>query len=123
MSGKRQHYIPRLLLDGFATRTQGDNSFVWCFRKSGPPFETNTLNVGLQNHFYGESGQGSLDDFITNKLETKHSTCVSQLRKDRSVTSPADEETLMDFVHSLVLRTGNPRDTLQTGFTSIFNEL
>lgn len=123
MSGKRQHHIPRFLLDGFASRTQGDNSFVWCFRKGSPPFEPNTLNVGLQSHFYGDPGKGSLDDFITNELETKHSGCVSRLRKDRALKTSDDKEILINFIHSLVIRTENPRSTMQTGFSSMLNEL
>lgn len=123
MSGKRQHYIPRFLLDGFAFRTQGDNSFVWCFRKGSPAFDLNTLNVGLQGYFYGEPGKGSLDDFITNELEAKHSSCIFRLRKDRILKTSDDEETLIDFIHSLVIRTEHPRSTMQTGFSSILNEL
>lgn len=123
MSGKRQHYIPQFLLNGFKSRTKDKENFVWCFRKNGPPFETNTLNVGLQSFFYGESGKGSLDDFITNELETKYSTCVSQVRNARALNSSVDSETLVDFVHSLVIRTGNLRDTLTRGVSPMLNEL
>lgn len=123
MAGKRQHYIPRFLLDGFASRIQGENSYVWCFRKDSPPFESNTEKVGLQNIFYGDPGTDSLDEFITNKLETRHSTCVSQVRHERRLTSSADAADLIEFVYSLVLRTGNLRDTMMRGFSSILNEM
>lgn len=123
MAGKRQHDIPRFLLNGFASRTEGENSFVWCFRKDSQPFETNTLNIGLQKFFYGEPDADSLDALITNELEDKHAECVARVRKDRNLTSSSDEETLVEFVHSLALRTRNLRDILQKGVTAILNEL
>jgi hypothetical protein len=68
MSGRRQHDVPRFLLNGFASKVvhgaEEDEYSVWCFRKGKPPFEPNTKNVGLQKFFYGESGKGSLDDLI-----------------------------------------------------------
>lgn len=122
MSGKRQHYVMRLLLDGFAYRVKGDEQYVWCFREKRPPFSPNTKNVGLESDFYGESGVDTLDEFITNELETKHSSCVTRIRQDRQVSSAADKDILIDFVHTSALRTRNLRDILATGTEALFSQ-
>lgn len=121
MAGKRQHDIPCFLLNGFASRTQGKNHFVWCFRKEKPPFEPNTLNVGLKKFFYGESGPETLDDLITKK-EGTYAECVNRVREERTLT-PYDEETFVEFVYSLTLRSRHLRGTIQNGLNSMFGEL
>lgn len=121
MAGKRQHDIPRFLLNGFASRTQGENHFVWCFRKDKLPFEPNTLNVGLQKFFYGEAGPGTLDDLITEK-EGAYAGCVARIKNERTLAA-SEEEILVEFVHSLTIRSRHLRDTIQHGFNTTFGEL
>jgi hypothetical protein len=122
MAGKRQHYIMRLLLNGFASRTQGDQTYVWCFRNNTPPFETNTSNIGVEGDFYGKSGKGSLDEFITEDVENTHRDCIHRVRQNPTVISSADKQTLIDFVHSLVLRPKHLRETMEKGVRAVLEQ-
>ena len=40
------HFIPQFLLKGFASREEGDETYVYVFREGARSFETNTKNVG-----------------------------------------------------------------------------
>jgi hypothetical protein len=80
MSGRRHHTLPRFLLNGFASRKQGHESYTWVYRrgeKSGR--NVNTRNVGVERDFYGKPGESSLDDQIT-ALEGNLATIVHEIR-------------------------------------------
>jgi Protein of unknown function (DUF4238) len=52
MAGERQHFLPRFLLKGFASRQSRQQFYTWVFQKGKEAFETNILNVGLAKNFY-----------------------------------------------------------------------
>jgi hypothetical protein len=51
MSGERQHFLPRFLLRGFDSRTDGREMYTWVFRREREPFEPNIINVGVSKEF------------------------------------------------------------------------
>ena len=56
---------------GFARKSNARHLFVCVYRKGRPGEERNTLNVGVEKHFYDE-----VDDEITEEVEPE---CVSPL--------------------------------------------
>jgi len=88
MAGKRQHSIPRFLQKGFASRIEGEDVFVWVYRKDGTGAEINTKNVGVERFFYGKPGAVCADDEITD-LESEYCPLLDELRsKSGQVINP-----------------------------------
>ena len=113
MAGKRQHFIPRFLQEGFASHTTGDAAFTWVYRKGTPPFTTNIINVGVESLFYTEEDDTQADDLITD-AEGPFSTLVHTLR----TTTPAavSDPDIPRLIAHLEVRTRNLRQSfLRTG--------
>ena len=98
MGGKRQHFIPRFLQEGFASRRTKDGTFTWVFRRGSPPFETNIVNVGVESQFYTEEGNSELDDLIT-AAEGLFSMLIHNLRNGviSSLSDPAVPKSIAHF--------------------------
>lgn len=79
MSGKRQHFIPQFLQEGFASHRVGDAAFTWVYRKDRPPFNANIINIGVEGLFYTQEQDTLADDLIT-KAEGPLSMLVEKLR-------------------------------------------
>jgi hypothetical protein len=79
MSGKRQHFIPRFLLKGFASHKINDEIYTWVYRKDSNPFNTNIINIGAEGYFYSNGNDTQADDIIT-KAEETFSFLVKKLR-------------------------------------------
>jgi len=114
MAGERQHYIPRFLLKGFASRTISQKVFIWYFRKGENPIEVSIRDIALEKSFYGESGKGSLDETITEN-EKDYSRVIAQVREEGYI-SQKDLDILTEFVFNLVIRTRNIRKVLTEAF-------
>lgn len=121
MSGDRQHFLPRFLLKGFASRTEDNQSYTWVFRREKPPFETNLINVGVSTDFYNVEGNRELDDVIT-KMEGRFANSLEELRSQRAETRLVDTD-LPELVTHLILRTKYLRDALQQSTKYLFNAL
>src|SRR5699024_1444779 len=80
MSGKRQHFIPQFLQQGFKSHTQNGEIYTCVYRKDSDPFNSNLINVGVQKYFYTEKeGDTEADDLITD-AENPFSDLVQRLR-------------------------------------------
>jgi hypothetical protein len=83
MSGRNQHFIPRMLLRGFQSdRSTERRTFVWMARRQGGIFEPNIAGVAAQNDFYSSpstDGLPTLDDAIT-AYETRLANLLLGLR-------------------------------------------
>lgn len=79
MAGKRQHFIPQFLQQGFASHTIGGATFTWVYRKGSPPFNSNIINVGVEGLFYTEGDDTQADELITD-AEGRFSKLVQTLR-------------------------------------------
>lgn len=68
MAGKRQHYIPRLLLRGFLASSVQDAERTWLHRIGKTGKLVGIRDVGVEENFYSKIGAGStptLDDLVT----------------------------------------------------------
>jgi hypothetical protein len=119
MSGKRQHFLPKFLLKGFSSRNVGDQIYVWAARKNSAVFEPNIDNVGVAGDFYGESGQGTIDEAITD-TESKFASLIESLRVETKIV-PIREPTIADFVTHLMIRTKHLRDAFLDSSQQLFD--
>lgn len=113
MSGKRQHFIPQFLQEGFASHKVGDAVFTWVYRKDRPPFNTNIINVGIESLFYTQEQDTLADDLIT-KEEGPLSVLVKELRN----SSPGEisDPRVPALIAHLEFRTRHFRQTvMETG--------
>jgi len=102
MSGKRQHFIPRFLQQGFASHTDGDEFYTWVYRKNTEPFNTNLINVGVEKYFYNDRSDSSADDKIT-QAEQTYSTLVNSLNSHPF--GPVSNPLIPEFISHLEVRT------------------
>ena len=109
MGGKRQHFIPRFLQRGFASRKARDVTYTWVFRRDSSPFETNIVNVGVQSQFYTEEGNNELDDLIT-AAEGSFSILIHNLRN--GVISSLSDPKLPELIVHFETRTRHIRQNL-----------
>ncbi|MFB0552700.1 MAG: DUF4238 domain-containing protein [Phycisphaerae bacterium] len=79
MSGKRQHFVPRFLQEGFASHANRGELFTWLYRKKTRPINTNIVNVGIEGFFYTNGNDTKADDLITTAEEI-YSNLVKELR-------------------------------------------
>ena len=80
MAGRRQHYLPKFLQAGFASKTIGDRIFTWVFRKDRAPFEANTRHVGVEQDFYAQGDDQSVDEIITHAEANEFAAVVNEAR-------------------------------------------
>jgi hypothetical protein len=109
MAGRRQHFIPQFLQQGFASHTSGEATFTWVYRKGMPPFNANIINVGVEGRFYTEGDDSQADDSITD-AENRFGELVRRLRADRRPnTSPIE---IAELIAHLEIRTRHLRQSL-----------
>jgi hypothetical protein len=113
MAGKRQHFIPRFLQEGFASHTSGDATFTWVYRRDAKAFNSNIINVGVEAAFYTEGSDTQADDLIT-EAEGEFAALVRYLKTERP-TAISDPRVPLLIAH-LEVRTRHLRQSLlQTG--------
>jgi len=103
MTGKRQHYIPRFLLKGFCSKTEGPKRFIWYFRKGSKPSEISIRDVAVSRKFYGDSGPETIDKKLT-KMEQQFGPTIDRLRTDKKINT-SDLPTIVEFFINMVIRT------------------
>lgn len=108
MAGKRQHFLPRFLQEGFASHTSGDAVFTWVYRKGAPPFNANIINVGVEGLFYTDEDDTQADDLITD-AEGPFSTLVQTLRT--STPAAVSEPQIPRLIAHLEVRTRHLRQS------------
>ena len=113
MSGKRQHFIPKFLQEGFTIGNAQAKAQTWVFRQDRPPFKSNIVNVGVEGGFYADEHDSEVDDLIT-AAESKFSMLVRSLRA-HTVSSLSDPM-LPELITHLEVRTRHLRENfLHTG--------
>src|ERR1035437_1318648 len=115
MAGRRQHTIPRFILKGVQSRLNGDEVFVWLYRRGSKAVETNIKNVGTDRDFYGKPGQGALDDQITG-LEESYSTMLDMLRSQTKSGPVCDAQGIPNLIAHLSTRTRFLRQSMGDSF-------
>ena len=122
MAGRRQHTIPRFILKGFQSRLNGDEVFVWLYRRGSKAVETNIKNVGTDRDFYGKPGQGTLDDQITG-LEESYSTMLDMLRSQTKSGPVCDAQGIPNLIAHLSTRTRFLRQSMEDSFGFLLEHL
>ena len=120
MSGARQHFFPRFLKKGFASKIIKKEVYTWVFTKEKEPYETNTRNIGLEKFFYGKPEDSQADSLITDK-ETEFGLFIDELRNNVRDTE-IESRTPSELVTHLIIRTQHIRESL-TGVGKTFVDL
>lgn len=55
---KRNHIIPKVLLNRFASRKEGKKAWIWQVSKTDDPREISTRNAAVSSYFYGKPETG-----------------------------------------------------------------
>jgi Protein of unknown function (DUF4238) len=109
MSGKRQHFVPQFLQNGFVSHSNGDEAFTWVYRKNSKPFNANIINVGVEGYFYSQDGDNQVDDEITN-LETRFAALVNSLRAGNT-EAISNTEAIAEMISHFEIRTRHLRQS------------
>ncbi len=79
MAGKRQHFIPQFIQEGFASHRKGKESYTWVYHRENPAFNSNIKNIGVEGRFYTEGEDTEVDELITS-AETDLSELITALK-------------------------------------------
>lgn len=109
MSGKRQHFIPCFLQNGFASHINGEQIFTWVYRKGQSPFNSNIVKVGVEGYFYSQEGDNQVDDIIT-KAENSFDTLIQALRNNKE-EEIIDSKKIAEMITHFEIRTRNIRES------------
>jgi hypothetical protein len=109
MSGKRQHFIPCFLQNGFASHINGEQIFTWVYRKGQNPFNSNIVKVGVEGYFYSQEGDNQVDDIIT-KAENSFDTLIQTLRNSKE-EEIIDSKKIAEMITHFEIRTRNIRES------------
>jgi len=113
----RQHFLPRFLLKGFASREKRREIHTWVYRADGKVFEANIMKVGTEKHFYGQGGENTVDAKIT-EAENEFAPLIDKLRGWEDPRS-VDDERIPSFIAHLSIRTRS----IQESFARTANHL
>jgi hypothetical protein len=117
---QRQHFLPRFLLKGFASRATKDAFYVHLFRKGCQPFEVNILNVGVARDFYESPSAGGLESKLSVQ-EGEYALLLDNLRN--GVIDQTEKGLLVDLVCNLMVRTKHLRDGFKEAGENILDSL
>ena len=105
-STRRQHFIPRLMLKGFAERASQEY-YAYEFRRETKPQKKNIRKIGFANKFYGDSG---LEDQLADR-ESNYAVLLDNLRKNR--IDESNNQLINELISHLFSRTHNLRQGLK----------
>lgn len=119
LNKKRNHYIPRFLLNNFASRTEGRKRWVWQYLRDVEPRQVSTRDVAVRSFFYGRDP--TIEDSLS-EVEAQMKPVVDALVSGRAATEYVPE--LAQFVYLLAVRTRALRlqiaDTASEMATALF---
>jgi hypothetical protein len=124
MAGKRQHYVPRLLLRGFLDDPTDDAERTWLHRPGAAARLVGIRDVGVEDWFYSRKstdGTPTLDDAITD-YERDLAKNVRTLR-DAAPGTGIDAALAAETVVHFVLRAAHLRRIMSSGITSATDEI
>lgn len=112
MSGRKQHYIPQMLLRGFSSAGIGKKRKVFVYKKGRSPFSVPTDGIAAEREFYsslGNDANESLDDTITRYEQEKLSVALSTMRSTANGAS-IDRDLASEAVNHLTIRNAQFRN-------------
>ncbi len=117
--GKRQHYIPRMLLKGFASRSEPKEAkyWIWQIRVGQPPCEISTKHAAVKKNFYGDDNilEETLSEFESSSAEV-----IKQILSGEKPQSLSQE--LRMFVWTQALRTKSIHDSFLAAVRVVIDE-
>lgn len=116
---QRNHTVPRMLLNRFASRSAGKEHHIWQFRRGSEPFETNTRDSSAITEFYGDPTNGL--ETALSAIETRHSDVLNKILMGNDPCQVEDD--LRSLVWSLAIRTANLRSNIGHLFSSGLREM
>lgn len=123
MSGKKQHFIPQVLLRGFGI-PRNKKTYVYVFPYERPTFEVATDGVGAARYFYSklseDSDEKTLDDKITD-YENNQKAILLKLR-EQPKNETIDGAAVAELVTHLSIRNAHFRDVTTDGVKQLFDE-
>jgi hypothetical protein len=116
-----QHYLPKFLLKGFASRTREDKAWVYYFRRNAAVKEVSVADIGKQTDFHGNPRDSDLE----NRMQAVESLFGPHLAKWRAgeFISEADGDLAAQFVAHILIRTKSLRDAVEGGAQFLMTEL
>ena len=82
MAGRKQHFIQRLLLKGFAFNAPNGTNRVWVYPKEGKIFPSALEGYGAERDFYGRPGESKLDDGISEQENKRFNNFLKSLARN-----------------------------------------
>lgn len=113
---KRQHYIPRFLLNRFSSRSSGKKFWIWQFCKERPHIEISTRDVAVGTKFYGDS---QVEDALA-QLETRVAKVLRAIDSGEALDKYSEE--LRWLVYMLSVRTRSLREHIAKASTHFMDE-
>ena len=108
MTGKRHHYVPQFLQQGFNSRIGRETPRTWLYRKgAAAPVEATLRHVGVEVSFYRYKALGvdiSADEAITRAEGQRLAPLVRRLRAENPV-SERDAAALAELFAHIYART------------------
>jgi hypothetical protein len=121
MSGlkRRNHYVPRFLLNRFASRVKGDTRFVWQFSKDQSPIEVSTRDAAVGSFFYGDPANG-VEDRLS-EVERVQAQALDAVEKGDAPEHHA--RALRHLIWTLAVRTRALRDQYADAMTVLLDSI
>jgi Protein of unknown function (DUF4238) len=105
-SRRRNHFIPRFLLNRFASRTEGEKSWTWQVDKFRPPKELSTKDVAVGSYFYG--GHVVDVESMFSVVESEYRMLLQEVDSGTDLNTKRQE--LSQFTWSIAARTRHIRE-------------
>ncbi len=118
MRKKRNHYVPRFLLNNFASKSKDGKYWVWQYRKGIKPKEVSTKDLAVGTYFYGRNPD--LEEAFA-KSEALMKPVVRALIDGEDASAFVKE--LAAFVYLLAVRTRALRIQMADSTTDVAAEL
>ncbi len=121
MSGKRHHFIPKFLQRGFLIEDDRKAQKVWVYKKNIPTYAANIIDTGVEGYFYGDNGDSTLDDEITN-LEGKYSSTIN-IARSAPIETKLDKKSISKLMYNFEIRTRSLRENFRDSMLSVTQEV
>jgi hypothetical protein len=108
MAGKRQHYLPQFLQRGFAS--DGARRKTWLYRKGAAAREVGIRDVGVEENFYSNESDTSVDAAIT-LIEKEEFVATIENARAGTVAATELANTIPSLVAHLEVRSRHLRTT------------
>ena len=113
MSGRKQHYIPQVLLRGFGKRGKGKAVQVTVYSRDHGVFTTATDGVAAQRYFYSELPANNETETLDDKITVYESWLAKIIAEFRDTTPghAVDPAKAAEMVTHLCVRQAHIRDS------------